>query len=205
MGNVRRGQLYPLVRRRRARDAGADDRAHGAARLGTTSIAHGCTAAGNDQVRFEVALRTLAPRTRDHRAGARPRVQASGRTRVPAGTQPAGAAVRRRLLDQSRPVGRDDRRQGDADLDGQHSRERLGALAATRSPAARAGSAITGSASSAGRAGASRRRGDDARASSSDSRRSPVRTASAAASTSATRSSAPRAGSLSRRRRPKCC
>jgi argininosuccinate synthase len=24
-------------------------------------IAHGCTAAGNDQVRFEVALRTLAP------------------------------------------------------------------------------------------------------------------------------------------------
>jgi argininosuccinate synthase len=29
--------------------------------LGTGSIAHGCTAAGNDQVRFEVALRTLAP------------------------------------------------------------------------------------------------------------------------------------------------
>jgi argininosuccinate synthase len=32
-----------------------------ARRLGTNSIAHGCTAAGNDQVRFEVALRTLAP------------------------------------------------------------------------------------------------------------------------------------------------
>ena len=29
--------------------------------LGTHRIAHGCTAAGNDQVRFEVALRTLAP------------------------------------------------------------------------------------------------------------------------------------------------
>ncbi len=29
--------------------------------LGTNMIAHGCTAAGNDQVRFEVALRTLAP------------------------------------------------------------------------------------------------------------------------------------------------
>lgn len=35
--------------------------AHMARKLGTNSIAHGCTAAGNDQVRFEVALRTLAP------------------------------------------------------------------------------------------------------------------------------------------------
>ena len=32
-----------------------------AAKLGTDLVAHGCTAAGNDQVRFEVALRTLAP------------------------------------------------------------------------------------------------------------------------------------------------
>src|SRR4029077_15606354 len=32
-----------------------------ARQLGTQSIAHGCTAAGNDQGRFEVALRTLAP------------------------------------------------------------------------------------------------------------------------------------------------
>ena len=32
-----------------------------AGRLGTRIVAHGCTAAGNDQVRFEVALRTLAP------------------------------------------------------------------------------------------------------------------------------------------------
>jgi argininosuccinate synthase len=32
-----------------------------ATRLGTRVVAHGCTAAGNDQVRFEVALRTLAP------------------------------------------------------------------------------------------------------------------------------------------------
>jgi len=29
--------------------------------LGSGTVAHGCTAAGNDQVRFEVALRTLAP------------------------------------------------------------------------------------------------------------------------------------------------
>lgn len=35
--------------------------AHMARRLGTNMIAHGCTAAGNDQVRFEVAMRTLAP------------------------------------------------------------------------------------------------------------------------------------------------
>ena len=28
---------------------------------GATTVAHGCTAAGNDQVRFEVALRTLNP------------------------------------------------------------------------------------------------------------------------------------------------
>jgi argininosuccinate synthase len=35
--------------------------AHMARKLGTHMIAHGCTAAGNDQVRFEVAMRTLAP------------------------------------------------------------------------------------------------------------------------------------------------
>src|SRR5450631_4744000 len=35
--------------------------AHMARTLGTHTIAHGCTAAGNDQVRFEVAMRTLAP------------------------------------------------------------------------------------------------------------------------------------------------
>jgi len=48
------------VRGRRAGHAGADHRAHGA-QARHHSIAHGCTAAGNDQVRFEVALRTLAP------------------------------------------------------------------------------------------------------------------------------------------------
>ncbi len=59
-GNVRRGQFYPLC-------VGAE-RGLQAARLaalaeerGATTVAHGCTAAGNDQVRFEVALRTLNP------------------------------------------------------------------------------------------------------------------------------------------------
>ncbi len=59
-GNVLRGQAYPLC-------VGAE-RGLQAARLAklatersATTVAHGCTAAGNDQVRFEVALRTLAP------------------------------------------------------------------------------------------------------------------------------------------------
>ena len=60
MGNVRRGQLYPLCVGAE-RVIQAQTIALMARRLGTNSIAHGCTAAGNDQVRFEVALRTLAP------------------------------------------------------------------------------------------------------------------------------------------------
>jgi argininosuccinate synthase len=60
MGNVRRGQLYPLcVGAERVLQA--QTIAHMALKLGTRMVAHGCTAAGNDQVRFEVALRTLAP------------------------------------------------------------------------------------------------------------------------------------------------
>src|ERR1700739_4099386 len=60
MGNVKRGGLYPLcVGAERVMQA--QTIAHMARKLGTHSIAHGCTAAGNDQVRFEVALRTLAP------------------------------------------------------------------------------------------------------------------------------------------------
>jgi argininosuccinate synthase len=71
MGNVRRGQLYPLcVGAERVMQA--QTMALMARKLGTHSVAHGCTAAGNDQVRFEVALRTLAPQleiiapVRDH-------------------------------------------------------------------------------------------------------------------------------------------
>jgi argininosuccinate synthase len=60
MGNVRRGQLYPLcVGAERVMQAQTIARM--ARELKTGTIAHGCTAAGNDQVRFEVALRTLAP------------------------------------------------------------------------------------------------------------------------------------------------
>jgi argininosuccinate synthase len=60
MGNVKRGQMYPLcVGAERVMQA--QTIAHMARKLGTNMIAHGCTAAGNDQVRFEVAMRTLAP------------------------------------------------------------------------------------------------------------------------------------------------
>lgn len=59
-GNVRRGEVYPL-------SVGAERglQAEILAREGLTrrfdAVAHGCTAAGNDQVRFEAALSTLAP------------------------------------------------------------------------------------------------------------------------------------------------
>jgi argininosuccinate synthase len=60
MGNIKRGQLYPLcVGAERVMQA--QTLARMARKLGTRTVAHGCTAAGNDQVRFEVALRTIAP------------------------------------------------------------------------------------------------------------------------------------------------
>ncbi len=59
-GNVLKGNLYPICvgaeRSLQAREV-----ARVAHELGAKSVAHGCTAAGNDQVRFEVALRTVAP------------------------------------------------------------------------------------------------------------------------------------------------
>jgi argininosuccinate synthase len=60
IGNARRGQMYPFcVGAERVLQAQMI--AEMAKSLGSASVAHGCTAAGNDQVRFEVALRTLAP------------------------------------------------------------------------------------------------------------------------------------------------
>src|ERR1700730_16087471 len=59
MGNVRRGQLYPLcVGAERVMQAQTIARL--ARKLGSDTVAHGCTAAGNDQVRFEGVLRSLA-------------------------------------------------------------------------------------------------------------------------------------------------
>ena len=60
MGNVLRGHVYPIcvgaercLQARRVAELARE--------LGARAVAHGSTAAGNDQVRFEVALRTLAP------------------------------------------------------------------------------------------------------------------------------------------------
>jgi argininosuccinate synthase len=60
VGNVRRGQLYPLCV---GAERGIQARllADVARERNAATVAHGCTAAGNDQVRFEVILRTLAP------------------------------------------------------------------------------------------------------------------------------------------------
>lgn len=59
-GNVLRGNAYPLCVGAE-RGLQAEKLAEIAAARGATTVAHGCTAAGNDQVRFEVALRTLNP------------------------------------------------------------------------------------------------------------------------------------------------
>ena len=60
-GNVKRGQAYPLCVGAE-RSLQAQRIATLADEFGASSVAHGCTAAGNDQVRFEVALRTLNPK-----------------------------------------------------------------------------------------------------------------------------------------------
>src|SRR5690606_1273176 len=60
MGNVRRGELYPLCVGSE-RGVQARHLAELATKLGARTVAHGCTAAGNDQVRFEIILKTLAP------------------------------------------------------------------------------------------------------------------------------------------------
>ena len=59
-GNVRRGQLYPLCVGAE-RGVQARTLAELATERNSLTVAHGCTAAGNDQVRFEMALRTLNP------------------------------------------------------------------------------------------------------------------------------------------------
>ena len=60
IGNVKRGNLYPLCVGAE-RGVQARHLAAVAKRLGASTVAHGCTAAGNDQVRFEVVLKALAP------------------------------------------------------------------------------------------------------------------------------------------------
>ncbi|HUR94614.1 MAG TPA: argininosuccinate synthase domain-containing protein [Gemmatimonadales bacterium] len=59
-GNVLRGEVYPLsVAAERMQQALSV--VETARRLGARAVAHGSTGAGNDQIRFDVALRVLAP------------------------------------------------------------------------------------------------------------------------------------------------
>lgn len=59
-GNVLRGEVYPLsVAAERTQQALSVVEA--ARAIGARAVAHGSTGAGNDQVRFDVALRVLAP------------------------------------------------------------------------------------------------------------------------------------------------
>jgi argininosuccinate synthase len=60
MGNVKRGNMYPLCVGAE-RGLQAKYLAQLAKELGTDTVAHGCTAAGNDQVRFEIVLKAVAP------------------------------------------------------------------------------------------------------------------------------------------------
>jgi argininosuccinate synthase len=62
-GNVLRGEVYPLsVSAERTQQAlSVVEVARG---IGAEAVAHGSTGAGNDQVRFDVALRVLAPELR---------------------------------------------------------------------------------------------------------------------------------------------
>ncbi|HEX5634307.1 MAG TPA: argininosuccinate synthase [Gemmatimonadales bacterium] len=59
-GNILRGEVYPLsVSAERTQQALSVIEV--ARRIGAQAVAHGSTGAGNDQVRFDVALRVLAP------------------------------------------------------------------------------------------------------------------------------------------------
>jgi len=59
-GNVLRGEVYPLsVSAERTQQAISVVEV--ARRIGAVAVAHGSTGAGNDQIRFDIALRVLAP------------------------------------------------------------------------------------------------------------------------------------------------
>lgn len=59
-GNILRGGVYPLCVGAE-RTVQAEHLAKFAIEIGAETVCHGCTGAGNDQVRFDVALRTINP------------------------------------------------------------------------------------------------------------------------------------------------
>ena len=204
MGNVQRGQLYPLcVGAERVMQAQTIARM--ARQLGTNMIAHGCTAAGNDQVRFEVALRTLAPElevlapVRDQAFKRQDELDYLQKRNLPVPPSGAAYSINRGLWGVT--------------IGGKETLTSAGSIpdsawvltrdAFTQSARARAAHHFV----RAGPAGGARWQGD-ARpvAAHRDARDARLRrSASVAASTSATPSSAPRAASPSRRRPPRRC
>ncbi|MHC4848430.1 MAG: argininosuccinate synthase domain-containing protein, partial [Planctomycetota bacterium] len=60
LGNVLRGRVYPVAVGAE-RFVQAEELARVAGQRSCDAVAHGCTAAGNDQVRFDVALHALVP------------------------------------------------------------------------------------------------------------------------------------------------
>ena len=61
LGNVLRGRVYPVAVGAE-RFVQAEELARVAEQRSCDAVAHGCTAAGNDQVRFDVALHALVPK-----------------------------------------------------------------------------------------------------------------------------------------------
>ena len=167
-------------------------------------VAHGCTAAGNDQVRFEVALRTLAPDleiiapVRD-RAFKRPeQLKYLEDHELPIPPFGAAYSVNRGLWGVT--IGGKETLTSEGSIPDDAWVLSKDAFSHPRAPE-RHTIGFT-----PGRAGQPRRHRTCPRSPSSKrSKRWPAPSASAAAFTWATPSSAPRAGSPSRRPPPKCC
>ena len=103
-GNVLRGDVYPLsVAAERTQQAISVIEV--ARAIGATAVAHGSTGAGNDQVRFDVALRVLASDLAIVTPIRDEGLSRDAGHRLPRGAEPAGAAKAGRILDQRRPLG----------------------------------------------------------------------------------------------------
>ncbi len=129
-------QHVSALRRRRARPAGEVPRA---AREGARLRHRRARLHGRRQRPGSLRDRAQGRRARAHDLGARarPRVATARAGEVPRGPQAARADARLRVLDESRPLGRHDRRHRDARFEGQHSGVRVGALGRrAREPAA---------------------------------------------------------------------
>ena len=204
MGNVRRGQLYPLcVGAERVMQA--QTIAHMARKLGTNMIAHGCTAAGNDQVRFEVALRTLAPElevlapVRDQAFKRQEELDYLQERGLPVPPFGAAYSINRGLWGVT--IGGKETLTSAGSIPDQAWVLTRDAFTQPRAAGAPHRSLRAGPPGRARRRGRSQPVGAHRAARGARRRRS----ASAAAFTSATPSSAPRAAWRSRRRPPRCC